>query len=169
MKKIGNCEQSIDISRFKIIETQFDRILAKAKQRPLTNFRQSSTHFQIHRPDFRWTDGRSHFCVNWAIFKPSRSPLIWLFVSMVLGWLPCDWLAFHLRKISNIRICSCAWNRGSPVVYKEVDSAGTHCWGWFASQHWFSSPVWEVWGQNADVSLANTSDVERWESAENAG
>lgn len=162
MKKIGNCEQSIDISRFKIIETQFDRILAKAKQRPLTNFRQSFTQFQIQRPDFRWTDGRSHFCVDWAIFI-----VHWCGGSYLWSWVgyPVIHLASHL---------AC----GSPVVYK-VDSAGslqiqsafiaTHCWGWFASQHWFTSSLWDVWGQNSDVSLANTSDVERWQSAENAG
>ena len=32
-EKRGDCEQSIDISKFKIIETQFDRILAKKQNR----------------------------------------------------------------------------------------------------------------------------------------
>ena len=37
-KKKGDCEQSIDISKFKIIETQFDRILAKSKTKATDEF-----------------------------------------------------------------------------------------------------------------------------------
>lgn len=64
-KKGGDCEQSIDISKFKIIETQFDRILAKKQNRghsrifdshPLTfKYIDLTSGGQMDDPTFAWT------------------------------------------------------------------------------------------------------------------
>ena len=48
-EKRGDWEQSIDISKFKIIETQFDRILAKKQNRG------HSRIFDSHPLTFKWT------------------------------------------------------------------------------------------------------------------
>ena len=85
-EKIGDCEQPIDISEYKIMETQFDRILTKSKTEVSHEF---STVIHSLSNTTTWLpgkDGRSHFCVNWGTFKPSCSAVMWLFVSMVLSW-----------------------------------------------------------------------------------
>ena len=54
-KKIGDCEQSIDTPNLQNNVNTIWQITHEktAKQRSATNFRQSSTHFKIPRPDFQ--------------------------------------------------------------------------------------------------------------------